>query len=36
MDAWRNRLIPLQDGFVKQLGIDPDLVRQVTRELERQ
>jgi C4-dicarboxylate-binding protein DctP len=36
MDAWRSRLLPLQDGFVKQLGIDPDLVRQVTRELERQ
>ncbi len=36
MDAWRNRLLPLQDGFVRQLGIDPELVRQITQELERQ
>ena len=36
MAAWRNRLLPLQDGFVKQLGIDPELVRKVTQELDRQ
>lgn len=36
MDAWQNRLLPLQDGFVKQLGIDPELVREITQELERQ
>jgi C4-dicarboxylate-binding protein DctP len=36
MAAWRNRLLPLQQGFVKQLGIDPELVRKIIQELERQ
>ncbi len=36
MAAWRNRLLPLQDGYVKQLGIDPELVREIMQELARQ
>jgi TRAP-type C4-dicarboxylate transport system substrate-binding protein len=28
-ELWRNKLLLLQDGFVQQLGIDPELVRQI-------
>jgi TRAP-type C4-dicarboxylate transport system substrate-binding protein len=33
METWRNRLLPLQDGFVEQLGIDPALVRLIEQGL---
>jgi TRAP-type C4-dicarboxylate transport system substrate-binding protein len=36
METWRNRLRPLQHGFVEQLGIDPALVRQIEQGLSGQ
>lgn len=36
METWRNRLLPLQDGFVDQLGIDPVLFRQIEQVLSEQ
>jgi TRAP-type C4-dicarboxylate transport system substrate-binding protein len=36
LEIWRNRLLPLQDGFIEQLGMDPALVRQIELGLSEQ